>query len=461
MAKITLDTITSAYASTSLFQSNFSAIEDELNDKVLYRVNPAGEANQMENDLDMNSNDILNVNDINTTSLTVDGTAITPNTNDQTLTYLDTEFTTQAGQDTFLAAYTVGFVDVYYNGVLMATADYTATNGTSVVLASTVVDNADVITIRAFSAFSAGDGITQTVADARYLLEANNLSDLNSASTSRTNLGLGTAATADVQTSSTDTTADALMAVGAFGTGSTTTPNWPTSDLHDVAPSGNYYTSTALNKPTSAGWVQNDTRSTDYIRLTWTSAIDGSKWVQEKLAGTWSDWVRADPQAFGFGEGTTTVVDLNTEFTVSQRYVSSSSSNKPSGEVEGGMLMVTRAGGGDVQQTYLSSPSARFYVRSGDDADITAGSVAWEPVYTGANYEPDDRAGLNTKEVYFMVSGTAAVDATVSGSLLYFAKLNSSGQYIPSTNSPSGTTFKNLSVQSCSTTVPCTFTRQA
>ena len=78
-------------------------------------------------------------------------------------------------------------------------------------------------------------------------------------------------------------------------------PNWPTGDLHDVVGSGKYYTSTALNKPTSAGWVQNDTRSTDYIRLTWTSAIDGSKWVQEKIAGTWSAWKRIDPQAFWLG----------------------------------------------------------------------------------------------------------------------------------------------------------------
>ena len=92
--------------------------------------------------------------------------------------------------------------------------------------------------------------------------------------------------------------------------------------------------------------------------------------------------------------------------------------------------------------------------------DIGGTWTAWQPVWTGANYQPDDRAGLNTKDVYFMVSGTAAVDGTVSGSLLYFAKLNSAGQYVPSTNSPTGT-FKNLGVQSCSTTTPCTFTRQA
>jgi hypothetical protein len=298
MAKITLDTITSAYASTSLFQSNFSAIEDELNDKVLYRVNPAGEANQMMNDLDMNSNDILNVDALDTTSLTVNGTAITPNTNDQTLTYIDTEFTTQAGQDTFLAAYTVGFVDVYYNGVLMATADYTATNGTSVVLASTVVDNADVITVRAFSAFSAGDGITQATADARYLLEANNLSDLNSTSTSRTNLGLGTAATADVQTSATDTTADALMAVGAFGIGGRIISTDTDYDAGDYLIGGNYITpNTAMsNTPddySNGRHVIAIDGSELYITQTLygASGVDmGKVWVRMFNSTSWSDW---------------------------------------------------------------------------------------------------------------------------------------------------------------------------
>lgn len=340
MAKITLDTITSAYASTSLFQSNFSAIATELNDKVLYRVNPTGEANQMENNLDMNSNDILNVNDINTTSLTVDGTAITPNTNDQTLTYMDTEFTTQAGQDTFLAAYTVGFVDVYYNGVLMATADYTATNGTSVVLASPVVDNADVITIRAFSAFSAGDGITQTVADARYLLEANNLSDLNSASTSRTNLGLGTAATADVQTSSTDTTADALMAVGAFGHGNNQNQFIGSGlDPDDYITTGVFYAG-FTSPTTSTAFLVVDGSSGSRVRQTWYDSVSSAAETRY-LNGTWS---------------------------------------------------------------------------------------TWQPVYTGANYQPEDNIGLGVVvRLRNGSGGTIAADATTAGSNLSYVRTSTAG----------------------------------
>lgn len=63
MAKITLDNIASGYASTTKINNNNDAIEAELNDKVLYRNNPSGEANQMMNELDMNSNKILNLPD--------------------------------------------------------------------------------------------------------------------------------------------------------------------------------------------------------------------------------------------------------------------------------------------------------------------------------------------------------------------------------------------------------------
>jgi hypothetical protein len=47
-----------------------------------------------------------------------------------------TEFTATAGQTTFTPpSYTVGFIAVYQNGVMLGSADYTATNGTTVVLA--------------------------------------------------------------------------------------------------------------------------------------------------------------------------------------------------------------------------------------------------------------------------------------------------------------------------------------
>ncbi|WLJ70823.1 hypothetical protein [Vibrio phage MJW] len=58
MAKIVLSDVTSGSSVT--INRNFQKIEDALNDEVLFRDNPEGEPNQMESDLDMNSNDILN-----------------------------------------------------------------------------------------------------------------------------------------------------------------------------------------------------------------------------------------------------------------------------------------------------------------------------------------------------------------------------------------------------------------
>lgn len=50
--------------------------------------------------------------------------------------YTRTSFTATAGQTVFSAAYTVGYVEVFVNGVLLNGTDYTATNGTSITLAT-------------------------------------------------------------------------------------------------------------------------------------------------------------------------------------------------------------------------------------------------------------------------------------------------------------------------------------
>ena len=58
-----------------------------------------------------------------------------------------TNFTATAGQTSFsVPSYTVGYIDVYLNGVRLAAADYTATNGTTVVLANAAAAGASVVT---------------------------------------------------------------------------------------------------------------------------------------------------------------------------------------------------------------------------------------------------------------------------------------------------------------------------
>jgi hypothetical protein len=65
-----------------------------------------------------------------------------------------TEFTATASQTTFsVPSYTVGFIDVYRNGVMLGSADYTATNGTTVVLAAGATSG-DLIEVISFSVSS-------------------------------------------------------------------------------------------------------------------------------------------------------------------------------------------------------------------------------------------------------------------------------------------------------------------
>ena len=61
-----------------------------------------------------------------------------------------TDFTATAGQTTFtVPSYTVNFIQVYRNGVLLGSADYTATTGTTVVLA-TAATAGDLVTTISF-----------------------------------------------------------------------------------------------------------------------------------------------------------------------------------------------------------------------------------------------------------------------------------------------------------------------
>ncbi len=83
----------------------------------------------------------------------------------QPITYVSTTFTATAGQTAFTVSYTAGLVEVFLNGAKLSAADFTATNGTSVVLASgaNVGDTVDVI---AYGTVSVANTYTQAQADA-------------------------------------------------------------------------------------------------------------------------------------------------------------------------------------------------------------------------------------------------------------------------------------------------------
>jgi hypothetical protein len=86
----------------------------------------------------------------------------------QPITYVTTTFTATAAQTTFTVSYTAGLVEVFLNGAKLSGADFTATNGTSIVLASgaNVGDTVDVI---AYGTVSVANTYTQAQADALFV----------------------------------------------------------------------------------------------------------------------------------------------------------------------------------------------------------------------------------------------------------------------------------------------------
>lgn len=83
-------------------------------------------------------------------ALSVSGYVVAPNA-----AYVRTSFTATAGQTTFSASYTVGFVEVYANGVFLNGTDYTATNGTSIVLSVAALAG-DIIETVAYNTINIG-----------------------------------------------------------------------------------------------------------------------------------------------------------------------------------------------------------------------------------------------------------------------------------------------------------------
>ena len=85
-----------------------------------------------------------------------------------------TEFTATSGQTTFsVPSYTVGFINVYRNGVMLGTADFTATSGTTVVLAAGATSG-DLVTTESFYVSGVSNAIPAVAGavNTSYILDA-------------------------------------------------------------------------------------------------------------------------------------------------------------------------------------------------------------------------------------------------------------------------------------------------
>lgn len=129
--------------------------------------------------------------------------------------------------------------------------------------------------------------LTRDEGDARYLNESENLADVDDIDASRENLGCGTAATYNAQTSITDSTRGALMVNGAWGLGGTAprtelAAGWNYDDIPTQLPSGFYthqvtggpfcYTFTLLQDGGGAGNNRHliiPSNQTDKVAIRW------------------------------------------------------------------------------------------------------------------------------------------------------------------------------------------------
>jgi hypothetical protein len=81
--------------------------------------------------------------------------------------YTKTIFTATASQTNFTVSYDVNYVDVYRNGILLDSTDYTSTSGTEIVLA-TGADVGDIITVIAWDTLEIADVYTKAESDLNY-----------------------------------------------------------------------------------------------------------------------------------------------------------------------------------------------------------------------------------------------------------------------------------------------------
>lgn len=218
MSKIVLNDVTNLNA-LSVINDNFDKLEQELQNKVLYRDNPDGEPNTLENDVDANGNSLYNIQDLTITgSFTVNGLNI-----EEVITEA-----TQGIEDNALAAENAAIAA----GISAASANTSANSAAA--SASTATTKASEAGSSATSAASSATTATTqagiaTTGAATATTKASEASTsasnaATSASTATTQAGIATTKAGEASTSATNAASSATAAAASASAAATFNP---------------------------------------------------------------------------------------------------------------------------------------------------------------------------------------------------------------------------------------------
>jgi hypothetical protein len=170
-------------------------------------------------------------------------------------------FTATAGQTTFSIAYTVGQLDVYYNGSKLAPSEFTATNGTSFTLSSAAFAS-DIVNAVAYIT-GAGLGGSGTVNELSYFTGSTTLGSLSTATyPSLTELSYVKGVTSSIQTqlnakASTSSLSGYLPLTGGTLTNTLTTTGATNPLIIKGTNASTEWTEYYYNTSTLAGYIGN------------------------------------------------------------------------------------------------------------------------------------------------------------------------------------------------------------
>lgn len=150
-----------------------------------------------------------------------------------------TNFTATAGQTSFTVTYTPGYVDVYLNGIrLLDGTDYTATNGTSVVLTTGAALN-DEVAVIALDVAAAAGSITGSGTTGK-LLKFNSLTTAGDSIMSESGAEIDVAGNVDLASSYTyKINGTSVLSATALGSGVTSSSLTSVGTLSSLTVSGN------------------------------------------------------------------------------------------------------------------------------------------------------------------------------------------------------------------------------